>query len=621
MPVEAVRRLKSAEVNGVKGLRARRPPLLLSSLATAEWTSHVALYECEDEGTYISDLVADSLRARMERWPLSFNFVVIPQQLAGTERLARIPFLVDTVNCLREVGKFDDEGVRQLLSSTFLEAFEILGDVRSVLDLFVTGQSWLIRGRGGRLEVVPFIEVSNLAEEVNLMALRYARTLGVSPTSKYYSTDKALEFGRRFGVSLHGEATLAECGDNLGVSRERVRQIFDRLPVRFARRQWPISDWSSQIQDSLLNGRQHGSRHPKTVYLRADSVKREDAELYLSMFGLPPSSFRPDNDLEGRLAEHRLTLPKIELECYRASESLGFVHESTALDRLCEVFAPAERNLLAEGIRAIHRFELPDDYLYFENSAGSSYFSGAVSRVLGITGRIQLEELYQAAARHAQYRLPHQIFPPRTVVRALLSQDTRYIVEDDFVVLISPPEVTLDGVAGWMYSTISEAPGRVIYRPELLDKARRAGHNGSSVQVFMIRHELFKTCGRNCVTVTGVFPTENEIEIAHARGQSVRVSTKATWRPKGNTFVIELVAGTDLCDGGLLTLDKSLVNMFGGRRLKIFVSRSHHGHVGWSKGTTTGWATAMRQASVAPGDQVEITLDSSRGTARVKKVS
>jgi hypothetical protein len=136
----------------------------------------------------------------------------------------------------------------------------------------------------------------------------------------------------------------------------------------------------------------------------------------------------------------------------------------------------------------------------------------------------------------------------------------------------------------------------------------------------MIRHELFKTCGRNCVTLTGIFPSDQAIEMAHARGQSVRVDTEATWKPRGNKFVIELVAGTDLCDGGLLTMDKSLVAMFGERRLKIMVSRSHHGHVGWSKGTTTGWSTAMRRAEVAPGDRVEITLDAASDTARVKKI-
>jgi len=50
------------------------------------------------------------------------------------------------------------------------------------------------------------------------------------------------------------------------------------------------------------------------------------------------------------------------------------------------------------------------------------------------------------------------------------------------------------------------------------------------------------------------------------------------------------------------------------------VSRSHHGHVGWSTGTTTGWSTAMRRAEVAPGDRVEITIDAASDTARVKKI-
>lgn len=625
LPVEAARRLKSAEVYGSKGLRAARPPLMLSSLASVDWTSHVAGYECEDDEKCLADLVVDSLRIRMERWPLSFNFVVVPDQLGRVERLTCIPFLVETVERLGEIGKFDESGIRQLLSSTFIEAFELMGDVRAVLDLFVTGQSWLTRGRGGRLEIARFVETMNLAEESNLMALRYARTLGVSPTSKYYSKEKALVYGRRFGVSLHGEVTLAECAEDLGVSSERVRQIFGRLPVRFARRQWPMSEWASRIQAHLLGRQQHENIRLTAGARQTESLKRKDMEQFISMYGLAPTSYRPNNNLEGRLAEYRLTLQKIELECYRASESLGFVHESTALDRLAEVFAPVDTTLLNEAMRAIHRFELPNGYLYFDGSAGSSYFFGAASRVLSFSGSIQMEELYQAAARHAQYRLPHCVFPPRKVVRSLLAQDPRFVVDDDSVDIANPINVGLDGVAGWMYSTISEAPGRVIYRPELLDKARRTRLNGrpvngSSVQVFMIRHELFKTCGRNCVTLTGVFPSDQAIEMAHARGQAVRVVTEATWKPRGNKFVIELIAGTDLCDGGLLILDRSLVAMFGGRRLKIMVSRSHHGHVGWSTGTTTGWSTAMRRAEVAPGDRVEITIDAASDTARVKKI-
>lgn len=620
LPAGAAKRLKSAEVYGLKGLRAPRPPLLLSTLASAEWTSQVTLYECEEEDKYLADLVVDSLRRRIDLWPLSFNFVVIPEQLAGVEQLVHIPFLVDTVQLLRGIGKFDDSGIRQLLSSTFLEAFELLGDVRAVLDLFVTGQSWLAPCRNGRLEVAQFVKATSLTDESNLMALRYARTLGVAPSSKYYTSEKALGYGRRFGVSLDGLVSLAECADTLGLTRERVRQIFERLPVRFARRHWPMSEWASKIQASLLAGSQTIGLREETDSLQTDLIERGHAELFLSMYGLATLSYRPNNDLEGRLAEHKLTLSKLKLECYRASESLGFVHESTALDRLRELFSTVDKDLLAEAVCSIHRFELPDGYLYFESGAGSSYFFGAASRVLALTGRLSMEELYQATARHAQYRLPHNVFPPRTAVRALLSQDSRFIVDDDSVDIVNPPEVRLDGLAGWMYSTVSEAPGRVMYRSELLDRARRAGHNGSSIQVFMIRHELFKMCGRNCVTLVGVFPIDKEIENAHSRGLSVRVSTESTWKAKGDKFIIELIAGTDLCDGGLLSFEKSLSGMFGERRLKIMVSRSHHGHVGWSKGTTTGWSTAMRQANIAPGDRVEITLDSASNTARVKKV-
>jgi hypothetical protein len=557
----------------------------------------------------------------MTRQPSRFDFVVIPQQLAGVEGLESIPFLVDTVICLRDVGLFDDPGIRQILSSTFFKAFEILGDLRVVLDLFMTGQSWLVPGRGGQFMVSPFANASNLIDEEDLMALRYARTLGLSPMSKYYSIEQAVVYGRRFGVSLRGEATLAQCAKKLGLSRERVRQIFDRLPTRFSRRQWPMSDWASQIQASLLAGYQPDAKRPTVGSRLSNSPKREHAENYLSMYGLASTSYRQNNDLEGRLSQHQLTLSKIRLECFRASESLGFVHESTALDHLCEVFAPVERELLAEALRATQRFELPDGYKYFESSAQSSYFFGAAARVLGLVGPISTDELYQAAERHARYRLPQSVFPSRNVVRALLLQDSRFVVDDDSVDIVVAPELNLDGLVGWMFRTIGEVPGRVMYRAELLQKARCAGHNVSSIQVFMIRHEFFKMCGQNCVTIVGVFPTEREISEAHLRGSLRRVSTELTWSSRGENFVLDLVAGTDLCDAGLLTLDRSLVGMFSGRRLRIMVSRSQHGFVGWSKGTTTGWATAMREAGVVPGDRAEIILDSASNTARVKKVS
>jgi hypothetical protein len=621
LPTEVARRLRSAEVHGLKGLRAPRPPLMLSEFANANWTSSITLYESEDKESYVVDLVVDSLRNRIERWPLGFNLVIIPEQLDGIEELSRIPLLVDSVNQLRKIGKFDDSGIRQLLSSTFIEAYELIGDLRVVLDLFVTGKSWLLPGRGGRLAVAEFMKASSLDEEADLMALRYARNLGVSPSSKYYSVEKALGYGRRFGVSLNGDATLDECANALGLTRERFRQIVERLPVGFSRRQWPVTEWATQVRETLLTGSRTKKPQSNAGSKQLSPRNRENVEKFLSMYGLTPDSYRTNNDLEGRLAKHQLTPAKIERECYRASESLGFVHRSTVLDRLSEVFAPVALELLEEAVHAIHRFDLPDEYLYFEVPAGSSFFFGAVTRVLGIAGQVSIDELYQAATRHALYRRPQSIFPPRNVVRALLSQDSRFEVSGDMVALKHPPEIRLEGIAGWMYTTISEAPGRVIYRPELLDKARRAGHNGSSVQVFIIRHELFKTCGQNCVTLVGAFPTDREIESAHSRGLSVRVSTEAIWRPKGNNFVISLVAGTDLCDGGLLSLDKSLVAMFGGRRLRIMVSRSHHGHVGWSKGTTTGWATAMRRAKINPGDRAEITLDAANNIARVRKVN
>lgn len=617
IPAGALRRLTASAVVGVKTRKGSDAPLLLSVLSDQGWTRHVASYDPEDSELTLVDLVSRSLEMQFMRRPTNFDFVVIPEQLADVPHLQRIPLLSSTVLRLEAIGKWSNDGLAEIMTSTLIEAYERLGDVQATLDVLVTGRSWLIAA-GLKVRVATFTEPSDHMSAMKLLQLRYARTLGIRPDHKYYNPTQAIWFARRLGVCFGKETSLRECAKGVGLSGERFRQVMGRIPVPLLERRFPTPDQLMDIADELY--REPTKKTFKTAREKGgDAVcVRGDVERLLRLAGLPESRFTPNAEVVRELKVTGLNLQAIAREAYRASGSIGFIHRDNALEHLCTKFPKTSRETLALALDASARVSLDEGYLYYDGTKAGSFFTSWVDRVLGLRGSTSFEEIYQAAERACQYRRAHFLLPPRGVIREFFSRDSRYSLVDDLVTTRRSIPVRLDGVQGWMYEQISKAPGFVLHRGDLLERGRLVGHNGSTIGVFASFHEVFKPCGRNCVTLTGFTPRDEDVASAHARGLSLRVRGSCKAEIRKDSVVLQVVASSDMCDSGLLAIGAASTRMLDAHRFKIFYGRNHHGHVGWSKNVTTGWDTALRFAGVAPGDSLTITFDIPSLTAVIK---
>jgi len=212
--------------------------------------------------------------------------------------------------------------------------------------------------------------------------------------------------------------------------------------------------------------------------------------------------------------------------------------------------------------------------------------------------------------RFFKYRTPGLIFPPQRVIDALLSEDSRFVVEGGEVRLAEPIVKDIGETYEWMWQEIAMAPGHVLHRTELLQRGRENGYNASTLNVYFSYSTYFKPVKGNCVTLTGVVPSESDVAFARARGSEISVQTKVqSWEAKGAVVEVRVLVGNYLLDTGLLKLPVACRRIIGGKSFSIFWGKESRGNVGWSSSVTTGWSSVLSYGAILPGDEVTLVFD------------
>ena len=570
-------------------------------LASSDWREHVV----GEKPAGIQETLIDLVVAEIERihslTPDALDVPFLREPIDRFDHASLLPFEVRTWQLIADSGAVDDIDVMVLVSGTFRELMDRLGDARAALDVAVTGTSWVRKNSNGQYGFTRPEEPGTLHDAVRLLRERAYRGSGRRTTNDQYSSEWAEAIGKRLGVGLSRRWTLDACSEHLEVTRERVRQVEKAALWVGQVRAWGnpaiLDELSSLVLDSDVG--------TDLVVGTGESVSREDAIELLVGYGYPEDVYQGPWTVDDELELLGLNPREVRRFAYGESENTGFITREELRHHVGNRFPVLIGEMFEEIIDGLVVMDgLPYGYVYLENSWGSSVKRWLVG-LLSALGPQTFEESYRAMERHHKARRSGLVFPPRAVIKEFMVRDPGFWFADDVVGLTDGASRELSGVERWVQDTICGCSGQVIHRTELWSKARDNNVKGGTLNMYSGYSLYFKPMSGGLLTMTGMVPAEVMCELARQRASAIRVPTRrGVPSITGGIVSIPVEVGNDLLDGGVFSSTMEIRKMLAGQKYKALAAGKQFGNINWSHNQMTGFTGVLRELGVQPGDQV-----------------
>jgi hypothetical protein len=615
IPASLERALRGGVLGGLRVVGTKRKPtgelvqvaLDLSVFTKVNWVQTLKGHSFDSDHASIIEGVVAGVSHAFERNPDAFDVSVLTKPLDRIDGIMDLPFESRTWEVIDRLNITTAVDLVTLISGTFREIHDRLGDTRAALDVSVTADSWLVQAQGGSWSFSTPVTSLELEELKKLARIRAFRTCGLDPTLSSYTPELADVLPRNWSIAQAERWTLERCGDELGLSRERIRQMTKMRLFEPARRRWTRSSAILDLSNEYRTKREEQGDPELTASIR---LLRSEASALLLAYGYSEEFLRSAPSLLMALRRVGYRLHELRRVAYRSSERVGFVLEETLKNRLQDEFPSLDTSMLNDVLAALISIrDLPHGYVYVEGAA-RSFFTNDVVRLLGLRGRLPFEEVYAAASRFYRVRVPGYVFPPRAVRREFFQRDDRVWIEGETIDLVEATPHHLSGVQLWVEERISEATGGVVHRSTLWDLARRDGISPGTLTVYFGYSLYFKPMGKGCLTHTGSFPGDEMIEIAAAKGSMIRVPARLLgWKAEGSYVIVDLEVGTETVDSGLFSPPAAVRRLIQPMAFRVMTDGAQRGNVGWSGNILYGFSSGLFARGVAPGDHLRMAFD------------
>lgn len=591
----------------------------LSDFATPNWGRRLRGHVAENENELLGVTLLREIKEACTVFEDKTDLPILAELIYGWPGIDSIPLRTSTIKDLQQAGLWNADGIATCMSGSFLEAFQLLESWESVIDLAVTSEGWINPLIGVPKRFVLPSKAQSLAELQNLLQIRYARTSGVAriPSAKEVELWEAI--GGRLAIDFEGQWTLALCGDHAGMTRERFRQIMGQVIWDPWPRQWPFEDHLESALNAIAGTSIHSivdfEDSQGNQYHQIDS---EQVRYLASLAGVQndPRTIPHTSPAEA-LLEAGFSLRELHDVAFHVSERMGFVQHTDLRLRMAQVLGEKGGHLLDEATDLVCRFRhLPHGYSYLDGNRTSFTFN-ILQSLLSLLGPLKVPEAHAACVRNSVYRAGADFpFPPLSVFRAWLDLDDRFEIVGERVMIAEPIQVDLGKIQGWMKDAIESSPGRVIHRTMLYELGRRDGVRPGTLNVYCSFNPYFRPAGSNCVTLTGVEPSQEDIQQARLIAAEFKVKNQLlAYNVENGVLRIRAIAGTEMCDSGLFSMPVIVRRLLGNSRYRAIFNGNQHGHISQSGGIIIGFASVLAAMNVVPGDQVEISFDLAELTA------
>ena len=505
---------------------------------------------------------------------------VLPE--AATLPLSDLPLLTTTHAHLRRLGQGPDD----LLSGALdLRRRDFLRDgqgASALIDVEMMLGHWLML-RSSDTTWQRMLMAATLTENAQAFAARYVATSAGVQLSP-------MELIRRRGWGVK-KATLEELGEERGVTRERMRQIFVVADKRLGERRWPLSPAVETAAVRML-GVAPGA-------LESDGRTLGEHELGWTeeaLFDLMASIGHPE--LAARVRESWSTSQRRPAEsAVRAvrehRDRLGFL-DLTILSK--------DRSIAAEGhdalelIRWVYPRVVTDDGFVLSGTEIATPAERIAGQQFFVTETLTPFELREGLVRVSRKRAQPLPPPERTVV-ALLAAFGALTVDGG---LVSGPASPLDAgsVQMWLYELIESAPGGVLHSEEIIRAAIRDGKNLSSVANYLSYEPIVRRvdAGSGLMRLVGRTVTPEAADLASRIAVAQRRNTHISIAAEPDAVRVTLEVGSALLKNGVLNLQPEVVAIWPHNGALLTCSCGH-AFTGrrkvLAKGQVTGWQTPL----------------------------
>lgn len=453
-------------------------------------------------GVLNMDLTAKSIGQSRARRPDGWldQAISLPESLKSGESLERLPLRFTTWESLKEIGVTPATPTHRLRDVSRLYIAHLKSGWLALLDLETALGAWY-PGETAKGCEDPWLTESS--DDFVQSFLREVLRLDGQRLDPMWVEWTCKRNGWGTGVPM----SLAEVGRLAGLTRERVRQVVDRLQRRSAGLRWPMPP---QVRDQILR-----------------DAAASESWLIGSLIEL--SRWAGQADLEAALARleaargpSRLAAPEMEILARRAQafrNALGFVDLELAA---CQLECPSAA--LEEALRLRNpRVDVADGWALVRTPVGSTTAETVARKQLGVAPVISIEEIFEGLERYRRQRGSAPNPPPRTAVR-LLEMAGAVKVDGGRRVVGKGPLPLSDSIDGWLVEQLRATSGSVLHKDELFRLARAAGMSLNSVGVYLTYSPIVRGMPGGLCRLVGSCPSASEADHARLVAMAKRAS-------------------------------------------------------------------------------------------------
>lgn len=531
---------------------------------------------------------------------------------AGEVTIGDLPLLATTRRVLSDMnfnGTASMGSVAQVSRRDFLG---IEGGASALLDLSVTLEAWLpLRDT----DPVWNVHTSSSLEQVaQAIAEEYLWLLGGK--LDHFWVDAVLA-RQSWGVP---KATLDAIGSQIGVTRERARQVLVRFDRLVGQRVWPVPPILAEVVEYTITA--DPSKVPGVVTAGGfaddeDWTAKEIASL-LEWFGRGDYAAALLEAWDRNEAATRERLASVRF-VRKARSPLGFLNAAAVFDD--EGNRIPENDVVQLAAQTYSRAFREGSWL-LAGQRTSTMAEGTVARQLWATPVQSQDEIIGGLERRRKARQAAQL-PPGDVIMSLLTHSGALRREgDEWTGPMDPAEP--GSIESWLVHSLNAAEGGVLHRDVLLRKAPEDGLSVVSLHQFIsyspvVRYwhdtPLLRLAGRQ------VDPESADFALRVA--EALWKPTEFSWRQVDATRVeLDLTVGTGLFSSSILNVDAALAGLWPseGAEISCLCDRDFDGRIRrYGVGNQLiGWMTLLahlsQQHGFREGGSVVLRLDGDRLT-------
>lgn len=439
------------------------------------------------------------------------------------------------------------------------------------------------------------------------------------------SPRRAQMAARRLGMDGQGGCTLQACGDEFGVSRERIRQVVSGVKKSFASAPQPFAPILDEALELISS-----SLPAVAVDVETGLLDRGLTEARFRLAGLMEAVrvFKRSSAAGGGLGSALERVDKLAKQIYRVSrksvEHWGVATTSDVAARVADENEPGLSEAFVQGA-----LEGADGFQWLDEPGGWFWLRtiprnrlvNQIQKVLAVAPTIHVAELRAGVGRHHRMQ---GVAPPRRVLLAVCRELPMCRVVGDQVIaddsaalrrLLPPNERT-------MVRVLTEH-GPVMKRAALEDLCIRAGMNRSTFYVYLDYSPVIARYARGVYGLRGApIPPGlvEDLKISYRRKGKVLIDFG--WTPEGTVWI-----GYKLSEGafasGVLSAPSALSEVLAGEYPMSARDGSPVGTLVVKGSSAWGFGPLFRRRGGEPGDYLLLEIDPSarRATAQLGEAS